>query len=68
MPLNMDFVTSFPTHLCSGLLQATSVSPSQIKGTHTTPKKHYVDDLTISFTNTTGCSVDVGEHVVSFSD
>jgi len=37
----------------------TSQSASQIKGTHTTPVKHYVDDLTMTFTapTATSCSV-----------
>jgi len=32
------------------LLQVQSNSPTEIKGTHETPKKHYVDDLIFNFT------------------
>ena len=36
----------------------TSQSASEIKGTHTTPVHHYVDDLTMAFTASgSGCSV-----------
>lgn len=31
------------------LYHLTSQTPSEIKGTHETPKKHYIDDLTFTF-------------------
>ena len=40
--------------------QITSQSANEIKGTHTTPVHHYVDDLTMAFTPAgSGCSVAV---------
>lgn len=49
---------------CDGekcLYKITSNTPGTLKGTHTTPVKHYVDDLTMTFTvaSNSTCSVAV---------
>lgn len=46
-----------------------SQSDSTLKATHTTPKKHYVDDLVFSFSaaNNGGCTVKVRREAFSVS-
>ena len=47
--------------------QITSQTANEIKGTHTTPVHHYVDDLTMAFTTSgSGCSVAVSYQLASY--
>ena len=56
-------------HAPSQHTQITSQTTSEIKGTHTTPVKHYVDDLSMAFTTTStpkpnSCSVAVNKKLL----